>query len=112
MKFRQSQSQKLAENPSLDVGDVTSLNLTQISGGVQSNVVPPVLEALFDIRIAITQDVGDLEKQIRDWCEEAGGGVELHFELKCPFVEPTKIDHSNPYWMALKKSLDEMWAYM
>ncbi|EDV42526.2 uncharacterized protein Dana_GF16976 [Drosophila ananassae] len=108
MKFRQTQSQKLAENPSLDVGDVTSVNLTQIKGGVQSNVVPPVLEALFDIRIGITQDVDKLEQQIRDWCEEAGGGVELHFELKCPFIEPTKIDDSNPYWLAFKESLDDM----
>ncbi|KAI8044289.1 aminoacylase-1-like isoform X2 [Drosophila gunungcola] len=107
MKFRKTQVQHLAENSSLDIGDVTTLNLTQLTGGLQSNVVPPVLEAVFDIRIAISQDVDRLEKQIRNWGEEAGGGLELDFILRCPFVE-TKVDDSNPYWLAFKKGLDEL----
>ncbi|XP_020817680.1 aminoacylase-1-like [Drosophila serrata] len=108
LQFRDSQVQRLANDPSLDIGDVTTVNLTQLSGGVQSNVVPPQLDAVFDIRIAITQDVNELELQIRKWCEEAGGGVELDFILKCPYVEPTKIDASNPFWLAFKQSLDEL----
>jgi len=108
MEFRKSQVEKLANDSSLEIGDVTTVNLTQLRGGVQSNVVPPVLEAVFDIRIAVTVDIPAFEKQIRDWCEEAGGGIELEFEMKNPFVEPTKIDSSNAYWLAFKKALDDL----
>eukprot|EP00099_Drosophila_melanogaster_P013149 NP_001287478.1 uncharacterized protein Dmel_CG6726, isoform C [Drosophila melanogaster] len=108
MEFRKSQVQKLADDSSLEIGDVTTVNLTQLRGGVQSNVVPPLLEAVFDIRIAVTVDIPAFEKQIRDWCEEAGGGIELEFEMKNPFVEPTKIDSSNAYWLAFKKALDDL----
>ncbi|XP_016973426.1 aminoacylase-1-like [Drosophila rhopaloa] len=108
MEFRKSQVQKLADDSSLEIGDVTTVNLTQLRGGVQSNVVPPLLEAVFDIRIAVTVDIAAFEKQVRDWCEEAGGGIELEFEMKNPFVEPTKIDSSNAYWVAFKKALDDL----
>ncbi|KAI8044294.1 hypothetical protein M5D96_000445 [Drosophila gunungcola] len=108
MEFRKSQVQKLADDSSLTIGDVTTVNLTQLRGGVQSNVVPPLLEAVFDIRIAVTVDIAAFEKQVRDWCAEAGGGIELEFEMKNPFVEPTKIDASNPYWVAFKKALDDL----
>ncbi|XP_034663775.1 aminoacylase-1-like [Drosophila subobscura] len=108
MEFRKSQLQRLADDKSLEIGDVTTVNLTQLRGGVQSNVVPPLLEVVFDIRIAITVDITALEKQIRDWCEEAGGGIELEFEMKNPFVEPTKIDASNPFWVAFKQTLDDL----
>ncbi|EDW38956.1 GL13663 [Drosophila persimilis] len=108
MEFRKSQAQRLAEDSSLDSGDVTAVNLTQLRGGVQSNVVPPLLEAVFDIRIALSVDVGAFEKQIRDWCQEAGGGIELDFEMKCPYVEPTKLDASNPFWLPFKEALEQL----
>ncbi|XP_017848051.1 aminoacylase-1-like [Drosophila busckii] len=108
MEFRATQLKRLNEDSSIDIGDVTTVNLTQLRGGVQSNVVPPLLEVVFDIRFAVTVDIPAFEKQIRDWCEEAGGGIELYFEMKNPFVEPTKIDDSNPFWVAFKKTLDEL----
>ncbi|EDV95052.1 aminoacylase-1 [Drosophila grimshawi] len=107
MEYRASQVKRL-EDPTIDIGDVTTVNVTQLKGGVQSNVVPPLLEVVFDIRVAITVDVAAFEKQIRDWCEEAGGGIELDFEWKEPYVAPTKIDPSNSYWVAFKQALDEL----
>ncbi|XP_034488738.1 aminoacylase-1-like [Drosophila innubila] len=108
MEFRASQVKRLEEDPTIDIGDVTTVNLTQAGGGVQNNVVPPLLEVVFDIRVAITLDLAEFEKQIRDWCDEAGGDIELKFEMKNPYVEPTKIDASNPYWLAFKQTLDEL----
>jgi len=108
MEFRASQVKRLAEHPNLDIGDVTTVNLTRIGGGVQSNVVPASLEANFDIRIAITEDMAAIEMQIRKWCAEAGEGIDIIFEAKEDSAEPTKIDASNPYWMAFKQGLDEL----
>lgn len=107
-EFRTSQVENLARDSSLSKGDVTTVNLTQLSGGVQSNVVPPLFEAVFDIRIAITVNVVAFEKQIRDWCEEAGGGIEIDFFQKEPYIGPTKLDNSNPYWLAVKAAIDEL----
>ncbi|XP_017082674.1 aminoacylase-1 [Drosophila eugracilis] len=107
-EFRTSQVKNMAKDSSLSSGDVTTVNLTQLSGGVQSNVVPPLFEAVFDMRIAITVDVVAFEKQIRDWCEEAGGGIDIDFFQKEPFVGPTKLDNSNPFWLAVKAAIDEL----
>lgn len=107
-EFRTSQVANLAKDSSLRIGDVTTVNLTQLSGGVQSNVVPPLFEAVFDMRIAINMDVVAFEKQIRDWCEEAGGGIDIDFFRKEPYIKPTKLESSNPYWLAFKAAIDEL----
>ncbi|EDV42524.1 uncharacterized protein Dana_GF16978 [Drosophila ananassae] len=107
-EFRNSQVEALEKDSTLSKGDVTTVNLTQLSGGVQSNVVPPHFEAIFDMRLAITLDLVVFEKQIRDWCDEAGGGIEVDFFTKEPYIGATKLDASNPYWLALKASFDEL----
>lgn len=109
-EFRNSQVEALEKDSTLSKGDVTTVNLTQLSGGVQSNVVPPDFEAIFDMRLAITLDMVAFEKQIRDWCDEAGGGIEVDFFRKEPYIGATKLDVSNPYWLALKESFDELWV--
>lgn len=111
-EFRESQIQRLKNDKSLSIGDVTTVNLTQLSGGVQSNVVPPLFEAIFDIRLAITLDLVAFEREIRNWCEEAGGGIDIEFPLKEAYVAATRLDDSNPYWLALKVALDELWVYV
>lgn len=56
MDYRAQQAEKLKNNPEFTIGDVTTVNLTILSGGVQSNVVPPTLTALFDCRLAVDVD--------------------------------------------------------
>lgn len=38
-------------------GNVTSINLTKVKGGVANNVIPTELSATFDIRVSINDDV-------------------------------------------------------
>jgi len=104
--LRDHEVKRLENNPELTIGDVTTINLTQLSGGVQSNVVPPMLVACFDVRIAIDVCQKKFENQLKQWCEEAGGGIELEYEQKEVRVEPTKIDSSNQFWLAFKKAVD------
>ncbi|KAH8377050.1 hypothetical protein KR093_003091 [Drosophila rubida] len=99
MAFRQTQVDRLLSDKALRMGDVTTVNLTRLGGGVQSNVVPPLLTAGFDTRIALDVDLVKHEKQLYKWCEEAGGGVEIDFDQKHPYVDPSSIDcNKNPYW--------------
>ncbi|XP_014087743.2 aminoacylase-1 [Bactrocera oleae] len=107
-EFRQHEVDRLDRDKSLLLGDVTTINLTVVKGGVQSNVVPPVIEAVFDMRLALNVDHDAFDRQLKAWCEEAGGGVEIVYEQKEPKVAATKIDNSNPYWMAFDKAIKDL----
>ncbi|XP_015115331.1 aminoacylase-1 [Diachasma alloeum] len=89
-------------------GDVLSINLNQLKGGVQTNVIPEELIAVFDMRIPPTIDHEEMEQKILGWCKEAGEGVTITFEQKNPRIESTKLDDSNPYWLAFKSSCDKL----
>ncbi|XP_013142888.1 PREDICTED: aminoacylase-1-like [Papilio polytes] len=108
MDLREEQKKILESDNKLTIGDVTTVNLTQISGGVQSNVVPEKLTVVFDVRLAVTVDHEQFENKITRWCKEAGDGVTFEFEQKNPNVECTKLDNSNPYWIAFKGVCDEL----
>lgn len=64
MDFRQEEVLKLENNPELDIGNVTTVNLTILKGGVQSNVVPPLLTVVFDVRLAPDVNHEDFEKMV------------------------------------------------
>lgn len=64
MEFRIQESQRLKNNPKLSYGDITTVNLTKLQGGFQSNVVPTKLSAIFDMRLAIDDDHEKFEKQV------------------------------------------------
>lgn len=83
-KFRKGESDKLENNPKLTIGDVTTVNLTMISGGTQGkqrlcflsvmdscesfvftgNVVPPEMSAVIDCRIANDVDFDAFERMV------------------------------------------------
>ncbi|KAJ0175699.1 hypothetical protein K1T71_008858 [Dendrolimus kikuchii] len=108
MDLRKEQKEILDSNPKLTIGDVTSINLTQIHGGVQSNVIPEKLSVVFDIRLAVTVDHEKFEKMINEWCKEAGDGVTIEFEQRNANVECTKLDSSNPFWVAFKHAANDL----
>ncbi|EDW04843.1 GH11748 [Drosophila grimshawi] len=108
MQLRKQQVACLENNPELKIGDVTTINLTRIGGGVQSNVVPPELTAGFDCRLALDVNHDEFITQLNTWMSEAGGGIELEFDQKHPYVPPTATDASNPFWLAFKSATDEL----
>ncbi|OAD58563.1 Aminoacylase-1 [Eufriesea mexicana] len=107
MDFRAKEKEKL-KNPNIQLGDVTTVNLTQLKGGVQTNVVPPSLTAIFDIRIDPSIDHSEFEAMIKRWCQEAGSDITYSFEQKNPKIENTELDDSNPFWIAFKQSCDDL----
>ena len=50
--------------PLINLGDVTTVNLTYMSGGVQMNVVPNEFTVGFDIRITPTTNMAEFEAQV------------------------------------------------
>ncbi|KAL3125025.1 hypothetical protein niasHT_000630 [Heterodera trifolii] len=105
--FRERQRQLLLSDPNLRLGDVTSVNLTKIEGGVQTNVIPAQFVAYFDMRVTPTDDFQQMEAMIAKWCKEAGPDVTFEFVQKgmCKSLTPT--DASSPWWHAFSSALSE-----
>lgn len=107
MQYRETQVKELEGKPANHLGNVTTVNLTRVSGGVQNNVIPPQMTLTFDMRLAINVDHDKWIEQLNQWCKEAGGNIEMDYEVQMPKVAPTPLDDSNKYWVAFKKAIDE-----
>lgn len=106
--YRKTQEDIFDSNAKLLLGDITTLNVTRLSGGKQRNVLPPCIEVTVDIRIAVTEDAVKFEEMLRKWAKESGDNVQMKFLIKEPICPPTKTDDSNNYWKAFKQATDEM----
>lgn len=79
-----------------------------VNGGVQSNVVPPDFTIMTDFRLAVDVVHDDFESMFKQWCVDSGENIEYEWDLKDPFIPPTKLDESNFYWHAFKAAANEL----
>ncbi len=63
-EFREEEKRKLKELK-YPYGNVTSINLTIVKGGVQNNVIPAEMSAVFDMRISVNTDLDEFEQLVR-----------------------------------------------
>ena len=101
LQYRASQMQRLQSDPSAKLGDVTSLNLTLVKGGVQFNVVPSEMSASFDMRVSPWEDTAELTSLLEGWVAAAGKGCSLEFVTKTPQYPCTAVDDTNPWWKSM-----------
>ena len=102
LEFRAEEKARLEANPGLTLGDVTTVNLTLMSGGVQVNVVPDKFILNFDIRITPSTDIAQFEEKVRGWIREAGSDIELEFIVKFTDQTLTSVDDKDPWYSAMK----------
>ena len=103
LAFRAEEKQRL-ENPELTLGDVTTVNLTLMQGGVQVNVVPDKFVLNFDIRITPTTNIAKFEEKLRGWLAEAGTDIELEFIVKFTDQSLTSVDQEDPWYAAMSSA--------
>nr|XP_053644641.1 aminoacylase-1B-like isoform X1 [Cherax quadricarinatus] len=112
--YRDEQERLLKENKNLRLGDVNTVNLTMLEGGVQYNVVPAELSVGFDIRVTPSQDLTEFEQKITSLCKAAGDDVTYEFVVnKIP--EPSERqkqltcveDGQNPWWDAFSQACED-----
>ncbi|XP_062923825.1 aminoacylase-1B-like [Mobula hypostoma] len=108
LDFREKEKKRLNQSACLTLGDVTTINLTSLNGGVAFNIVPDELTASFDIRIPPTVDLKAFEEQMKEWCQDAGEGVLCEFFQKNMNKELTSIDQSDPWWSAFSNACLQM----
>lgn len=101
LDYRAAQMQRLQSDPSLKLGDVTSLNLTMVKGGVQFNVVPSEMCACFDMRVSPWDNPEELTSMLEGWAATAGAGCSVEFSIKTPLYPSTPVDDTNPWWKSM-----------
>jgi aminoacylase len=105
---------KHATTSALKLGDVVTLNLTALKGGVSTgtganekfalNVIPTDAMAGFDIRIPPSVPLEDMLARLREWTAE--DGVTYEFVYRTPAHYVSSIDRvANPYWRAFEDTL-------
>ncbi|KAG8436114.1 hypothetical protein GDO86_007284 [Hymenochirus boettgeri] len=108
LEFREKEQNRLLSDPNLTLGDVTTVNMTKVSGGVSFNVVPSTMSATFDLRIPPTVNLKEFECQLENWCQAAGDGVTLEYHQKCMNQRMTPPDDTNPWWKAFSAPCKEL----
>jgi len=102
--YRETEKKKLESDQSLTLGDVTSVNLTIINGGVQTNVVPDKFELTFDIRITPTTNIVEFEAMLRSWMADAGEGLTLEFMQKHSDQTLTSVAEGDPWYSCMREA--------
>uniref|UniRef100_A0A3P8Y060 N-acyl-aliphatic-L-amino acid amidohydrolase n=1 Tax=Esox lucius TaxID=8010 RepID=A0A3P8Y060_ESOLU len=90
------------------LGDVTTVNMTMVKGGVAYNVIPAEMDVSFDLRIPPTVNLQEFEEQIKQWCKEAGEGITYDFAQKHMNQNMTSTDESDPWWNAFSTTCKAM----
>jgi len=106
--LREKEKARLKSNPELDIGDVTSVNMTMLGGGLQANVVPPELSVVFDIRITPSWSLDDMKNMLNDLCVEAGSDVSYAWIQASMITAQTPLIDSNVWWTTFKSVIDSM----
>jgi len=117
LEFRKEQFETLQKDVhkcGLKLGDVTTLNLTALKGGVTSdggetyqiNVIPTEAEACFDIRIPPTVNLEEFRNQIDQWTSEEG--ITWKFVQVLNKNTSTPINKENIWWTTMKSTLEKL----
>lgn len=64
-EYRKNEARKLHEL-NYPEGNVTSINLTILKGGIENNVIPAEMSATYDIRISIDTDLNEFEQMVEN----------------------------------------------
>lgn len=116
LAFREEEKSRLQNKCAcLKLGDVTSINLTRLSGGIARNIVPSEFKATFDIRITPKTSIKEFENKLKTWIKEAEGSDEGSITYECKEWEVSKgfaltsIDETkNAWWKCFLDSCKEL----
>uniref|UniRef100_A0A671SSI1 N-acyl-aliphatic-L-amino acid amidohydrolase n=1 Tax=Sinocyclocheilus anshuiensis TaxID=1608454 RepID=A0A671SSI1_9TELE len=108
LEFREKEKHRLNTNECFTLGDVTTVNMTMVKGGVAYNVIPAEMDVSFDLRIPPTVNLQEFEVKIKAWCKEAGEDVTYDFAQKHMDQNFTSTEESDPWWHAFSSTCKAM----
>lgn len=101
LAYREAEKERMEKN-GLQLGDVTTINLTILKGGSQVNVVPSEFTATFDIRISPSWTLEYVQEILDNATAEAGSQVTCNFIVRSALVAETTLSPENPWWQAVQ----------
>ena len=114
LEYRTKEKQRLEESQKTDkplqLGDITTVNLTKMSGGVQSNVVPDQYTLSFDCRIrpggydALKQLTNDI---VRRTPKQNDDEVTIQYDQDSGPLELTDVEKPSWWLDNFKKTCEE-----
>lgn len=108
LNFRASEQQRLKQNPNLTETDIMRVNLLRMRISRQDSDKSEIM-AMLDCHIPNNSvDLKEFQEKLNQWCKEAGEGVWIEYEVKQRAIPSTRLDDSNPYWVAFKTAADEL----
>ncbi|PVZ97067.1 hypothetical protein BB558_006998, partial [Smittium angustum] len=89
-----------------NLGEVTTVNMNIVNGGVQANVVPESFSAVFDIRVTPHQNIAEFN----DWLKSIGAKHDAEFENLGELQDGgfTDISSENKYWGVVSDVVNSM----
>uniref|UniRef100_A0A3B5L7K1 N-acyl-aliphatic-L-amino acid amidohydrolase n=1 Tax=Xiphophorus couchianus TaxID=32473 RepID=A0A3B5L7K1_9TELE len=108
LDFREKEKHRLNTSECFTLGDVTTVNMTMVKGGVAYNVIPAEMDVSFDLRIPPTVNLQEFEKQIKQWCKDAGDDVTYEFAQKHMNQNLTSTAENDPWWSAFSAACKNM----
>ncbi|XP_041458481.1 aminoacylase-1-like isoform X2 [Lytechinus variegatus] len=87
------------------LGDIQTVNLVRMSGGVANNIVPIELRLRFDLRLSPKQTPEFLENKIKEMIASAGEGVSFEW-IRKGVCYTTPLDDKNVWWQTFKQVCD------
>lgn len=108
--LREEQLSRLKNNPELTMGDVTSINLSQIGGGIAPNVVPSEVWAIIDIRTRLLSDwdFSNLTQILDSIANQTGPGVRYEVIVNLESREESSIRDEDFWWGTIRQTFNEM----
>ncbi|XP_062325436.1 aminoacylase-1A-like [Osmerus eperlanus] len=108
LDFREKEKHRLNTSECFTLGDVTTINMTMVKGGMAYNVIPAEMDVSFDLRIPPTVNLQEFEEQIKQWCKEAGEGITYEFAQKHMNQNVTSTDDNDPWWKTFSTTCKTM----
>ncbi|CAJ0584244.1 unnamed protein product, partial [Mesorhabditis spiculigera] len=108
LAFRAKWKKILNDDPTLRLGDVPTLNIPIIQGGVQANVIPDKFVLDFIIRVPPNMDFDALKAEVDGWIVDAGKDVTIDWVGRQCVSNTTKTTNDDPLWNAFESTLTSL----
>ena len=103
LDYRAEQESILKKNGCKPLGEVTTINITVLSGGVQPNVVPSEFTMTLDCRVSHEHTFHEFQSKLEGWIDEAGGG-EVEYLSTANNSINSSISMDNVWWKAISSA--------
>ncbi|KAK4878649.1 hypothetical protein RN001_011155 [Aquatica leii] len=89
-------------------GEYITVNVTQIQGGTEPNVLPSEIKMSVNCRLPPTVPLKHWNKMLDAWCKEAGDDVWAEYLQTSLEAPVTILDESNKFWVAFKNTAKDL----